>query len=240
MNLDGKVAVITGASSGIGAAIASTLSEAGAKLVLTARREDRLLQLRSELPNESVILATDIGAQATAENLLKLAKESFGRADILINNAGFLSIRPLEQIDLDLVSTMIRVNFEAVVRNSYTFAAEFKRQQFGAIINVSSIGAFLTVPMGGVYSGVKVAVEHFSAALRVELAGSGVKVGTIAPGSTETEILDVARENGEQTWQQEIVELQSQDVANAVRFMLEQADRSNIARLHIYSAEESV
>lgn len=239
MSVAGKVAVITGASAGIGAAIARRLAQAGAHLVLTARREDRLRQLVAELPVRCAVLAADIAAEDTADRLLALAREEFGRADILVNNAGFLSIRPLEQVDLAVVTQMIRVNFEAVVRHSYTFANEFKRQQAGAIVNVSSIGAFINVPMGGVYSGVKAAVERFSAALRVELAGTGVKVGCIAPGSTASEILTAAQERGEQPWQQDIVELEPEDVASAVLFMLEQPDRANIAGLQIYSASES-
>jgi serine 3-dehydrogenase len=239
MEISGKVAVITGASSGIGTSIAQQLGRAGAHLVLTARREDRLRQLQADLPGRSAILVADIAAEDTADRLLALAQKEFGRADILINNAGFLSIRPLDQIDLGVVTEMIRVNFEAVVRNSYTFANEFKRQQAGAIINVSSIGAFINVPMGGVYSGVKAAVERFSAALRIELAGTGVKVGCIAPGSTATEILAAARDRGEQPWQQDIVELEPEDVASAVLFMLQQPARANIAGLQIYSAAES-
>ena len=239
MTLAGKVAVITGASAGIGAATAQRLAASGARLVLTARREDRLRQLQAELPVESAILAADVAAPDTAGKLLALAKAQFGRADILVNNAGFLSIRPLETIDLDIATEMIRVNFEAVVRNSYTFANEFKLQQSGAIINVSSIGAFINVPMGGVYSGVKAAVERFSAALRIELAGTGVRVGSIAPGSTATEILEAARNRGEQPWQQDIVELQPEDVANAVLFMLEQPAQANIAGMQIYSSAES-
>jgi NADP-dependent 3-hydroxy acid dehydrogenase YdfG len=239
MTVAGKVAVITGASSGIGEAIARRLAAAGATLVLTARREDRLRQLQAELKVESAILVADVAAPDTAGKLLALAKAQFGRADILINNAGFLSIRPLETIDLDIAAEMIRVNFEAVVRNSYTFASEFKQQHSGAIINVSSIGAFMNVPMGGVYSGVKAAVERFSAALRIELAGTGVRVGSIAPGTTATEVLDAARNRGEQPWQQDIVELRAGDIANAVLFMLEQPAQANIAGLQIYSSAES-
>jgi len=239
MTLAGKVAVVTGASAGIGSAIAHRLSAAGVRLVLTARRADRLRELQAELPGESAILAVDVAAPETADKLLALANKQFGRADILVNNAGFLSIRPLEEIDLDIASEMIRVNFEAVVRNSYTFAAAFKQQGEGAIVNVSSISAFMNVPMGGVYSGVKAAVERFTAALRIELAGSGIKIGCIAPGSTATEIIEAARDRGEQPWEQDIVELEAEDVANAVLFMLEQPAQSNIAGLQIYSSAES-
>src|SRR5690554_5280837 len=174
MNLAGKVAIVTGSSAGIGAAVAKNLSEAGAKLVLTARREDRLKEMQASLPNESAILAADIGAADTADRLLALAKERFGRADILVNNAGILSTNPIDQVDIELMAKMIQVNLEAVVRLSYTFGREFKAQGEGAIINVSSIGGSLTVPTWGVYCAVKAAVETFSNSSRIELGVSGV------------------------------------------------------------------
>src|SRR5690606_2356808 len=137
MNLSGKVAVVTGSSAGIGAAVARNLSDAGARLVLTARREDRLKDMQASLPTESAILAADIGAPDTADRLLALARERFGRADILINNAGILSTNPIDLVDIELMAKMIQVNFEAVMRLSYTFGRAFKAQGEGAIINVS-------------------------------------------------------------------------------------------------------
>lgn len=237
-NLLNKVAVVTGASSGIGAAIAKKLSQAGCKLVLTARREDRLKLLQDQLESESAIVVADIADPATAQKLLQTASDKFGRADILINNAGLLSIRSLEDIDFESVSRVLSVNLEAVIRHSYVFAAHFKQQGSGAIINVSSIGAYMTVPMAGVYAASKAGVESFTASLRVELGSSGVKVGSIVPGSTESEILDTARAHGDQPWQQSIDFLKSEDVAEAVKFMLQQPSQSNIAKLHIYAAQE--
>jgi NADP-dependent 3-hydroxy acid dehydrogenase YdfG len=238
MELANKVAIVTGASAGIGAAVAHSLSAAGCRLVLTARREDRLNELAQALPNKAVVVAADIAAEDTADRLLAAAVSHFGGADILVNNAGLLSIRPLENIDFKLVSKVLAVNLEAVIRLSYTFGAHFKERGGGAIINVSSIGAFMTVPLGGVYSAAKAGVESFTSALRLELAASGVKVGTIVPGSTETEILDVAREQGDQPWQQKIALLKAEDVAAGVLFMLQQPPQANIPRLHIYASEE--
>lgn len=238
MNLAGKVAIVTGSSAGIGAAIARNLSEAGAKVVLTARREDRLKEMQAALPTESAILAADIGAPEVADQLLALAKERFGRADILVNNAGILSTNPIDLIDIELMAKMIQVNFEAVMRLSYTFGRAFKTQGEGAIINVSSIGGSLTVPTWGVYCAVKAAVETFSESLRIELGSSGVKVGIVAPGSTKTEIFEVQRAHGESPIEQEIDYLEAEDIARAVRFMLEQPNRANIARLHMYASGE--
>lgn len=240
MDLSSKVAIVTGASSGIGEAIARNLSAAGCRVVLTARREERLVALQQQLPNESAILVADVAAPDTGDKLLALALERFGRADILINNAGLLAVRPIDQVDFDVISKVIAINLESVIRLSYIFAKHFKAQKAGAIVNVSSIGAFMTIPTGGVYSAVKAGVESFTAALRVELAGSGVRVGTIAPGSTESEIIESAKESGEQPWEQQVIPLKADDVAEAVKFMLIQPPQSNIARMHIYSSEEFV
>lgn len=239
MQLTDTVAVVTGASAGIGAAIARELAGAGARLVLTGRREERLQEIARTLPTDSAILAAEIADPATPELLLQLAQERFGRVDIVVNNAGVLTVGPIETIDLDELSQMIRINFEAVVRSSYIFARVFKAQKSGAIINVSSIGATLTAPMGGVYGGLKQALEGFTQALRIELAASGVKVGTIAPGTTRTEIFREMRARGDKGWDEYITPLEAEDIARGVRFMLEQPDRANIARLQMFSADES-
>lgn len=238
MTLIDKVAIVTGASSGIGKEIAKELSKAGMKLVITARREDRLLELKASLPNDCEVLAADIGAAETADKLLVLALEKYGRADILINNAGMLSTNPIELIDIERMAEMIKVNFEAVMRLSYTFARHFKQQGDGFIINISSIGGSLSIPTWGVYCAVKAAVETFSQSLRIELGPSGVRVGVIAPGTTETEIFDVQKENGEHPVEQDIEALQPEDVAQAVKFMLEQPKRANISKLHLYASSE--
>lgn len=239
-DLDGKVAVVTGASSGIGEAIARELSRAGVRLVITARREDRLLALAASLDTECAVLAASIEAPDTAQRLLDLAVQRYGRADILINNAGVFVSGTVDTIDLDAVDRMIQVNLQAVIRLSYVFARPFKAQGSGSIINVSSIAAYLSSSSVGAYSGVKHALEIFTAALRVELGKSGVRVGSIAPGTTETEIFDHLRVQGEAVRADQTPPLRPADIATAVRFMLEQPERGNVARLLLTSAQESV
>jgi NADP-dependent 3-hydroxy acid dehydrogenase YdfG len=238
MDLTGKVAVVTGASSGIGAAIARNLSEAGVDLVLTARRGDMLETLSKQLPTRTAILAADIAEETTAQRLLDLAQQRFGRADILINNAAGMLAGTVETLDPEDVTKLIRVNFESVVRTSYLFARLFKTQRSGAIINVSSIAAYLISSRVGVYCALKHALEAFTSGLRIELAGTGVKVGTIAPGTTETEILERMRIGSGKLPTEGITPLQPEDIAAAVRFMLTQPDRANIARLALFSAED--
>jgi serine 3-dehydrogenase (NADP+) len=237
--IEGKVAVVTGASSGIGAAIARSLSEAGANVVITARRRERLESLAASLPRPPAILDADISAPDTPSKLLSLAQGQFGRADILVNNAGFIAAGSVETIDLDAVGQMIRVNFDAVVRASYLFARVFKSQGSGAIINVSSIAAYLISRRLGAYGALKHAVEAFTASLRIELAGTGVKVGTVAPGTTRTEIFERMQPHGAGAALVEGTPLEAADIATAVRFMLEQPERTNIARLAIFAATDA-
>ena len=229
--LKGQTAVITGASSGIGAAIARKLSEAGMSLVLTARREDMLNDLAAGLPGESAVLAADIAAQDTPERLLKLAQERFGRVDAVINNAGILRVGSFNKVDVESLLDMSRVNFDAVVRSSYVFGRAFKAQGSGAIVNVSSIGAYMLSTHMAVYIALKHALEAFTQSLRIELSPTGVKVGTVAPGTTRTEIF----ENANSKTPIDRIPLESEDVAEAVRFMLDQPARSNVARLAIFS-----
>ncbi|WP_077033193.1 SDR family oxidoreductase [Pelomonas sp. KK5] len=240
MELRDTVAIVTGASSGIGEAIARELSTLGVRLVLTARREERLAALAASLPSPSVTLAAAIEAPDTPAALLGLALKSFGRADILINNAGIFVAARIDTADLDELSQMMRVNFDAVVRGSYVLARHFKAQGHGAIINVSSVAAYISSSSVGVYSGLKHALEVFTSALRVELNGTGVRVGTVAPGTTETEIFDKLRARGAKVGADGTPALDPADIAAAVRFMLEQPDRANVARMLVVSASESV
>jgi serine 3-dehydrogenase (NADP+) len=239
MDLHGKVAIVTGASSGIGLAIAQELSAAGVRLVVTARRRDRLETLCAGLDGACVSHVAAIDDVKTPQALLDLALASYGRADILINNAGMLVSGPLDSIDLDALALMTRTNYDAVVRASYIFARHFKQQGAGNIINVSSIGAYLSHSSMGVYAGLKQALEIFTTALRVELKGSGVRVGSVAPGTTATEIFKPGGVNKAGVRTPPAAPLEPGDVAAAVRFMLEQPERANVARMLLVSSEES-
>ena len=182
----GQVAVVTGASAGIGEAVARDLAAHGANVLLVARREDRLAAIVEGIGDNASALALDVSQPDAAGTMLAAANERFGRADILINNAGIFRTGPLEAFDLANLAPMIALNYEAAVRASYVFARAMKAAGSGNIVNISSIGANLTAPGGGVYGGLKRALEIFSDSLRIELAGTGVRVGIVAPGSTAT------------------------------------------------------
>lgn len=236
-NLDGKIAVVTGASAGIGAAIARALADAGAVPVLVARRADRLEALVAEL-GRGAAFAADLAEEAAPAALLDFVTQRFGRADIVVHNAAVLHVASIEEFDPATLRPMIAINYESVVRSSYLFARAMKAAGSGHIINVSSIGAHITAVGSGVYGGLKHALEMFTDALRIELAGSGVRVGLVAPGTTSTEIFEPMKAQGKPAWDTYIPALQPEDVARAVRFMAEQPPHANTARLHVYSASE--
>jgi serine 3-dehydrogenase (NADP+) len=238
MDLKDKVAVVTGSSAGIGSATALELSQAGARVVITGRRKELLDSVAAGLPSPSAVLAADIADPQTPERLLALAKEAFGRCDILVNNAATMAAGPIDSVDLDQISQMIRVNLDALIRSSYVFGRHFKAQGSGVIINVSSIGAYLISRRAAAYGAVKHAVEAFSQSLRIELAGSGVKVCTIAPGTTETEVYERLRANVK-SGESSAVMLKPKDIAVGIRFMLEQPDRANVVRMAIFPSTEA-
>ena len=239
MSLSGKTAVITGASAGIGAATARRLAQSGAKVLLVARRHDRLDALAREIGAGATALALDLAAPDAAQAMLNAALERLGRVDILVNNAGILRTSHVDSFDLAELEPLIAINYTAVVRASVLFARAMKAQGSGQIVNISSIGASLTAAGAGVYGGLKAALERFTDALRIELAGSGVRVGLVAPGTTSTEIFADMKSKGQPGWDEFIPPLAPDDIANAVAFMCEQTGNANAARIHIYATNES-
>jgi len=239
MNLNGKVAIVTGASSGIGEATARALAREGATVVPVARRAERLEALARALGADSQPFAVDMAEPESAQALHDFVLGRFGRADLLVNNAGILHAAPLDLFDLDQLRPMIALNYEAVVRASTLFGRTMKAAGSGQIINISSIGAQITAPGVGVYGGLKRALEAFTDCLRVELAGSGVKVGIVAPGTTSTEIFDEMKSRGEPGWDSFIPPMQPEDVAGAIVHMAQQPERTNLARIQVYAAADS-
>ena len=141
--------------------------------------------------------------------------------------------------DLDQLRPMIALNYETVVRTSTLFGRTMKAAGRGQIINISSIGANILAPGVGVYGGLKRALEAFTDCLRIELAGTGVKVGIVAPGTTSTEIFEDMKSRGQPSWDSFIPPMQPDDVAQAVSFMAQQSQRTNMARIQIYAAADS-
>lgn len=237
-SLSGKTAIVTGASAGIGEATARALAKAGARVMLVARRADRLAALAAEIGDGTCSLSLDLADADAAQALLDAATEQLGTVDILINNAGILRTSHVDDFDLAELEPMIAINYSAVVRTSILFARHMKANGSGQIINLSSIGASLTAAGAGVYGGLKLALDRFTDVLRIELAGSGVRVGQVAPGTTTTEIFEDMKAKGQPGWDEYIPPMVPDDIARAIVFMCEQTGNANAARVHIYATSE--
>lgn len=235
--LEGKTAVVTGASAGIGAATARLLAEQGARVLLVARRADRLAALAAEI-GDAQYVAIDLAAPDGAQRLFDAAARMLSEVDILVNNAGMLRTSHVDAFDLAELEPLIALNYTGVVRSSLLFARSMKARGSGQIINLSSIGALIVAPGTGVYGGLKRALEAFTDVLRVELAGTGVRVGLVAPGTTATEIFEDMKARGEPSWDSFLPPMDPADIARAILFMCLQTGNANAARVHLYATSE--
>lgn len=235
MTLRDKVVIITGAGSGIGRATARRLNDCGMRCVVTARSEEKLQALTKEL-DQAVAVPGDITDPLFPTKLLDTTLKECGRLDVLFNNAGSMHIGSVEDIDIEAVCNMIRLNIESVVRMSYTALRHMQTTGSGFIINTSSIAGLKTFPYFGAYNGSKHAVEAFTDALRMELAGSGIRVAAVAPGRTNTALYDHWPER--KRFNPEEGFLDPGDVARCVQFILEQPEEMLVSRLMVVPSKQ--
>ncbi len=189
-NIQEKVIVITGASSGIGEATAKRLASQGARVVLGARREDRLKTLTDEIRQNGGTAdyrATDVRKLEDLQALVKLALERHGQVDVIVNNAGIMPLSPVEALHTEEWDQMLDINVKGVLHGISAVLPEMKRQGRGQIINVSSVGGTKAVATGAVYCATKAAVNMISEGLRAEL-GNAIKVTVVSPGVTASEL----------------------------------------------------
>jgi NADP-dependent 3-hydroxy acid dehydrogenase YdfG len=186
-NIKDKVVVITGASSGMGAATARKLVQLGAKVVLAARREDQLKTLVAELGDNAMYVLTDVSKRADLDNLVKQAIDKFGQIDVFWNNAGIMPISFFEEGLVDEWDKMIDINIKGVLYGINAVLPHMLQRGKGHILATSSVGGIKTSPGIGVYSGTKFAVKAIMETLREEVA-QAIKVTTIFPGATQSEL----------------------------------------------------
>ncbi|MRV70518.1 SDR family NAD(P)-dependent oxidoreductase [Duganella sp. FT92W] len=186
-----KVIMITGASSGIGAACARLLARRGARLVLAARREERLASLAAEIGGGDRVLwaATDVTRVDQVQALAAAARARYGRIDVLVNNAGIMPVSLLAQGCVDDWDRMIDVNIKGVLYGIHAVLGDMLAQGSGHVINISSVAGLAVGPGGAVYSGTKFAVRAISDGLRQECTGK-VRVTSICPGLVASELVD--------------------------------------------------
>jgi len=194
-DFDGRWALVTGASSGIGAALARELAARGAKLILTARRLDRLQALATDLAARHVdtrIVVADLNDPAAPQQIFAATEESGLVVDILVNNAGLGQFGAFSTGDADQEATMVRVNCEAVVRLSHLFIPRMVERRRGWVLVVASSASFQPVPYLSTYAATKAFDRFFALGVAAEVAKFGVKITALCPGTTESEFFEVA------------------------------------------------
>jgi NADP-dependent 3-hydroxy acid dehydrogenase YdfG len=192
-NIEGRVVVITGASSGLGEATARLLSAQGATVVLGARRVERLRSLAGELTGgggKALAVATDVTDHEQVSKLVEAAVETYGRIDVMLNNAGLMPHSPLERLKIDDWDRMIDVNIKGVLYGIAAALPFMKEQKSGHIINVSSVAGHKIRPTGVVYAATKHAVRVISEGLRMEVKPYNIRTTVISPGAVATELVD--------------------------------------------------
>ncbi len=222
--LDGKVAVITGASSGIGEATAEALAAEGASIVVAARREDRLSDLVGRINGKNggkaISVEYDVTDEEQAHALIRRAKDELGRVDILVNNAGVMQLSKIEKGLSDEWRTMFNVNVLGLLYATDAAIEVMKEQGSGHLVNISSLASRGTRPGLGVYSGTKMAVNGISESLRQELLEDNIRVTMVEPGAVETElpehITDEEAKEGLSGLLEKLDPLHADDIATAI------------------------
>ncbi len=216
----GRVAVITGATGGVGAAVARALSRAGYSLVLTAPSMEKLSALASQLKGPCTVIEGNLSDDSLPESLLYAALDRFGRCDICFNNGALFEAGIIETVDIERLSSMVRVNVEGSFRVAYVFVKHFVSEGAGHLVNVSSVLGSSTRPTA--YAATQRAIEALSEALVAELGDGDVLVSCIQPGLVRTGAhhrWEIAPEGAAGTG----YPLEPEDFARMVLFILEQA-----------------
>lgn len=235
-SLDGKVIVVTGASSGIGEAAAKALSALGAKLVLAARRKDRLVALSESLPGDSIIQQTDVTQRGDVDALAAAAVERFGRIDALVNNAGVMPLSFLAAGRVEEWDRMVDVNIKGVLYGINAVLPGMLERGSGDIVNVASVAGHVVMPSSAVYSGTKFAVRAISEGLRKEAAGK-VRVTIVSPGAVATELTDsigdeTVRARMAETFK-DLTPMPADAIADAIVYALTQAPGVSVGEIVI-------
>jgi NADP-dependent 3-hydroxy acid dehydrogenase YdfG len=233
-NIEGKVVVITGASSGNGEATAHHLSAQGATVVLGARRADRIQSLADELNRsggKALAIPTDVTQFGQVKRLVDAAVKTYGRIDVMINNAGLMPHSPLERLKIDDWNRMIDVNLKGVLYGIAAALPYMKQQKAGHIINVSSVAGHRVRPGSAVYAATKTAVLVLSEGLRQEVKPYNIRTTVISPGALATELPNSITEpdvaENVRKFVQEIA-LPAESFARAVAFAMSQPDDMDV------------
>lgn len=229
--LNGRIALVTGASSGIGEATALALAEQGAKVAIAARRQDRLDALGAklaELGAEPLVLVADLAREAEAQRIVKETEARYGRLDILINNAGVMYLEPVIDADLARWRSMLELNVLSLIASTQAALAGMRERRDGHIVNVSSVAGRVSNPHAAAYAATKFGVVGFSESLRREMYKDNIRVSVIEPGMVATELRDHIGHAGSRkaldVRANDMRQLQPQDIADIILFCVTRPD----------------
>ncbi|MFD2706129.1 SDR family oxidoreductase [Salibacterium lacus] len=230
-DLKDKVVVMTGASSGIGEGTAKELADNGAKLVLAARREERLQELTDEINKNggnAVYNVTDVTSREQLQELAQKALDQYGRIDVLVNNAGLMPLSFMDKLKVDEWDKMVDVNIKGVLYGVAAVLPTMREQKAGHIINISSVAGHTVGPGMSVYSGTKHAVRTITEGLRQEeaLAESNIRTTIISPGAVATELPETITDDDvlKGLENSNMTPIQPKDIASTIRYAMEQPE----------------
>jgi NADP-dependent 3-hydroxy acid dehydrogenase YdfG len=233
--LQGKVALVTGASSGIGEATALTLARAGARVAIAARRRDRLdgvARRITDLGAEALVLEADVARPEAAESIVGSTVERWGRLDILVNNAGLMLLSPIDRSRVEDWARMLDLNLLGLMVVTRAALPHMRRQKDGHVVNISSTAGRVANPDASVYAATKFGVGAFSEALRREVYKDGIRVTIVEPGAVATELRvhvpDPETRERIDTWARSMRQLKSEDVAAAILYAVSQPPHVNV------------
>lgn len=245
-NIQGKVVVIMGASSGIGQATVAKLAEAGAKLVIAARREEKLKEIVDHLPDTEIFYKkADVKNLVDVQATVDLAIEKFGRIDVMFNNAGIMPQGNLANLEYDKWRDMLDINIMGVLHGIGSALPIMKQQGSGLIISTDSVAGHVVYPASAVYNSTKFAVRAIMEGLRQEERENGIRSTIVSPGLVDTELVYTVgdKEQAEslsEAAKQEGIGLRPEDVANAVVYAIEQPESVAVSEVLIRPSRQVV
>ena len=230
MDLAERDAVVTGASSGIGAATARLLARHGCSVALVARRQDRLESLADEIAAETLVVPTDVTEEDAVASMAEEVRSSFDGIDLLVNSAGVARGGPVAETELDELRTSIRVNLEGVMNVTHALLPCILESELGDVITVSSLSVRYPQEGGSTYTASKFGVNGFMRSLRKELSDEPVRVTVVMPGPVVTELNDWEHWDGRA--------MDPEDVAETVVFAASQPSRVELTQISVDSTDK--
>ncbi len=245
-NIEGRVAVVTGASSGIGAATARRLAADGVKVALLGRRKERLEELAHSIGANTLAVTVDVSARQSVLDAAAEVRAAFGPVDLVVANAGVMLGAPFEHAEIDEWDQMVGTNINGLLYTGRAFiddllaAADAGRR--ADLVLVGSIGGHVAFPNYGVYCATKAAVAHLTRTLRTEFGPRGVRVKNVEPGFVSTELGAGMRDDNRRAeldaWRNDLEVLLPEDIADAVAFAVSAPRRVNVAELVVVPTEQ--